>query len=313
MAKVKLDDVIEARSMCEEDFFRRKNVVAVAVGYRVVGGQETDELCVRAYVVKKKNPSELPDAEKLPPSVPTSKQVQVPVDVEEMAPPWAWALYQRVRPAMGGYSVAHFRVTAGTIATAVRDSQYRGLFHILSNNHVLANSNFANLGDAILQPAPFDGGVYPRDMIAQLCRFVPLQFGVGSSNRVDAAIACTELYNVDRRVYWIGEPKAVRKRSGINLGEEVQKTGRTTNYTQGKITGLYATVNVNYDSGRLARFQNQIITTAMSAGGDSGSLVLDLEGNALGLLFAGSSTDTIINHIEDVQNELSIKVAEKMV
>jgi hypothetical protein len=48
----------------------------------------------------------------------------------------------------------------------------------------------------------------------------------------------------------------------------------------------------------------------MSAGGDSGSLVLDVDDNAVGLLFAGSSAVTIINNIQFVQALLGVRLAE---
>lgn len=49
----------------------------------------------------------------------------------------------------------------------------------------------------------------------------------------------------------------------------------------------------------------------MSAGGDSGSLVTDRDEGAVGLLFAGSSTHTIVNNIKYVQSLLRIRVTEK--
>jgi hypothetical protein len=83
----------------------------------------------------------------------------------------------------------------------------------------------------------------------------------------------------------------------------VQKSGRTTCHTtEGIITGIDATVGpVSYGPGRYAYFRDQIIISkeGFSAGGDSGSLVLDNEGYAVGKLFAGSETEniTIANHI----------------
>src|SRR6185503_16827317 len=47
----------------------------------------------------------------------------------------------RRRPAPMGFSVGHPLITAGTIGARVRDAT--GRFYILSNNHVLANSNGA--------------------------------------------------------------------------------------------------------------------------------------------------------------------------
>ena len=88
----------------------------------------------------------------------------------------------------------------------------------------------------------------------------------------------------------------------------MQKTGRTTNFTTGTVTNINATVNVNYGGGNVARMARQIVTTHMSAGGDSGSLLCDMKRNAVGLLFAGSATRTIHNHIAYVERMLRIRV-----
>lgn len=313
MADITFADAVDARNLCQDDFLRRTNVVAVGVGYRVKGGVETKEFCVKAYVSTKRPLEALPVALRLPRTVRTSKGREVRVDVDEMEPPVAQSLRQRVRPAEGGYSIGHYRITAGTVAIGVRDVDGGRLFHFLSNNHILANSNASCLGDPILQPAPADGGLLGRDEVAELCRFVPMHFGAGPWNFVDAAVACSRFENVDRRVHFIGEPTAVRNKNGLHVGETLQKTGRTTDYTQGRIVALYTTVNVGYGEGRVARFYDQIVASSMSDGGDSGSLVLDLDGNALGLLFAGSSNSTIINHIQLVEQSLHIKVAERVV
>ena len=63
---------------------------------------------------------------------------------------------ERQRPVPLGYSVGHPAITAGTIGARVRDAL--GRVYILSNNHVLANSNGASIGDPAYQPGPFDGG-----------------------------------------------------------------------------------------------------------------------------------------------------------
>ncbi|NOG48388.1 MAG: hypothetical protein HND48_02260 [Chloroflexi bacterium] len=47
---------------------------------------------------------------------------------------------------------------------------------LLSNNHVFANSNDAQVGDSILQPGPADGGQNPGDAVATLERYVPLRY-----------------------------------------------------------------------------------------------------------------------------------------
>ncbi|WP_242475815.1 hypothetical protein [Bacillus cereus group sp. N6] len=90
------------------------------------------------------------------------------------------------------------------------------------------------------------------------------------------------------------------------------KVGRTTNHTHGVITAVNATVDVNYGSGRIARFRDQIIITNLSSSGDSGSLITTNDGIAVGLLFASLSSVTIANHIEHVRSLLGIEVAESI-
>ena len=82
----------------------------------------------------------------------------------------------RARPAPTGYSVGHRDITAGTIGGVVVKGS--GETFILSNNHVLANSNDASIGDPILQPGPFDGGTDPSDQIGMLADFEPIDFSV---------------------------------------------------------------------------------------------------------------------------------------
>lgn len=224
-------------------------------------------------------------------------------------------LRQRLRPVKGGFSVGHHAVTAGTIATACYDwNSFPGMpqqYYILSNNHVLANSNNASIGDPILQPGVFDGGSYPQDMIGRLSRFIPIQFMTTTTaplNYVDAAIAEVPFHLADREIYWIGYVKDLYEAPGLD--EILQKTGRTTNFTTGRVISVNATIDVNYGGGRIARFARQILTTNMSAGGDSGSLVTDLRERAVGLLFAGSNTVTVLNNIYYVQRLLGIRLHE---
>ncbi len=308
----------------QDAFLARNNVVGVGVGNKIREEKDTGEPCLTVFVSQKLDPALLRTDDVIPTmvgryktdveeigeifaGVNTTEELDVTQDEEEEI--GIHALRLRRRPAEGGYSVGHYRITAGTIATAVYDARpFPGnpaRYYILSNNHVLANSNSARIGDPILQPGPYDGGRYPRDLIARLYRFVPIRFG-GPINYVDAAIAVGEFHDLDREIYWIGYVKGVRFLT--RPGDIVQKTGRTTSYTTGRVTNVNATVNVNYGGGRVARMVRQIVTTNMSAGGDSGSLLCDMNENAVGLLFAGSSQRTIHNHILYVQSLLAIRV-----
>ncbi len=316
--------IADTQEVEQDALLAKNNVVGVGVGNKIKDEKDTGIPCLTVFVSQKLDPALLRTEDVIPATVGKYK-----TDVEDIGEIFAGmnsteevgvtqekeeeigieALRGRRRPAEGGYSVGHYRITAGTIATAAYDARpFPGIprtYYILSNNHVLANSNNARIGDPILQPGRYDGGRYPRDLIARLYRFVTIRFG-GLPNYVDAAIAAGQFHDLDREIYWIGYVKGVRFLT--RPGDIVQKTGRTTNYTTGRVTHVNATVNVNYGRGRVARMVRQIVTTNMSAGGDSGSLLCDMNENAVGLLFAGSSRATIHNHILYVQALLGIRV-----
>src|SRR3546814_20460298 len=96
------------------------------------------------------------------------------------------ALFRSERLARSGISIGHAAITAGTLGGLVRDRE-TGAVAILSNNHVLANSNQGTAGDAILQPGPADGGTDPGDRIATLARFVEIDFTADGENQIGRA------------------------------------------------------------------------------------------------------------------------------
>lgn len=225
----------------------------------------------------------------------------------------------RIRPAPGGVSVGHFAITAGTIGclsvgrTAPRNSRLLAL----SNNHVFANTNAGVFGDSILQPGPYDGGTSPADRIATLERFVPINFAAGAVNFVDCATGWCTPSLVRRELVFLsgGQPQFFRIGSvpiAPALGMAVGKSGRTTQLTSGRITGIGATVNVNYGGGRVAQFRDQISIQAgsgnFSAGGDSGSSIWtsDSARRPVGLLFAGGGAVTFANRMDRVVAALDI-------
>jgi hypothetical protein len=206
-------------------------------------------------------------------------------------------LMARVRPLQIGYSVGHFKITAGTIGGFVSSqvAGEQGVF-ILSNNHVLADENQAQPGDAILQPGAADNGQDPADVVASLTRFVPLT--VTGKNSTDVAVALVAAgIGVDAQtLQGLGALAGVRV-TPLESGEPVWKVGRTTGLTQGTVSATELDdLTVQYDIGDLV-FDNQIeISPAVagqpfSMGGDSGSLIVDAQRNAVALLFAGNDVD----------------------
>jgi hypothetical protein len=224
----------------------------------------------------------------------------------------------RVRPAPGGVSIGHPRVTAGTLGclSVGRSSPRNARLLLLSNNHVIANVNNAAAGDCISQPGRVDGGTCPADQIAVLERYVPLLFS-GATNFVDCATGWCWPDRVRRELIHL--PAGVQEYFRIGgqpvmpqLGWTVGKSGRTTQVTIGRITSLTWSGWVNYN-GRQAFFRNQFIVeglggAAFSAGGDSGSCVWtwDPARTPVGLLFAGAGAFTLCNPMPWVVSALDI-------
>lgn len=298
-----------------------------AVGKKVSEKKDTGQLAIVVFVNKKLALRRLPMANRIP-KVLRLPSEHAPDGVLEFLTDVREARFSSLeytakeRPAPSGISVGHMNITAGTLGGLVRDKE-TGNVVILSNNHVLADSNEAAVDDPILQPGPADNGVFPDDQIGQLTRFVPIDFGEEADNRVDGAIA-TPVNAKD--VLWstkdIGPetPKEARILTEDDLGLYVHKTGRTTEHTQGFIQALFATVQIKYDLFLKATFVDQIIISQspseedFSNGGDSGSLVYDSNNKAVGLLFGGSEgsaeepATTIVNPINFVLSQLNIEL-----
>jgi len=313
---------------------RRANVIGLALGIKWTGGQPTGEPAVLVLVTHKADPQTIRPRDRVPTVVDGVK-----TDVLAVGRPMAGAvtsgspdqtLTRRIRPVKGGYSVGHKDITAGTVATAVYDmlpgstisppGSGTGVpqhYYILSNNHILANGNAAAIGDAILQPGPYDGGTLPDDQIATLSRFVPIAFAPDvpveqHNNIVDAAVAMTSIADVDRELHWVGRVRGWRPKANVNVGTVVQKVGRSSGFTTGMITAVNATIDIGYGGNKMARLQDQILTTPMSSPGDSGSLVATMDGVAVGLLCAGSPASMVANQIENVRSQLWVEVAEQV-
>ena len=217
------------------------------------------------------------------------------------------------RPVPIGVSSGVVGFATGTLGARVTDGTK---IFALSNNHVFAASNNANIGDAILQPGAGDGGSDPADRIGTLYAFQPINFTAGSTNTMDAAIALSSAANVGTSTPpdGYGTPSAIT--AAAYIGQPVQKYGRTTGLQSGVVAGLDVAVDVCYlpllnFCLQEARFVNQISITpgAFSGPGDSGSLIVSQDGNQpVALLFAGGDGLTIGTPIDVVLQRFGVTI-----
>ncbi|MGA7525245.1 MAG: hypothetical protein WBW84_22540 [Acidobacteriaceae bacterium] len=232
----------------------------------------------------------------------------------------------------------------GTLGALVQDSEKND--YILSNNHVLAESDQGHVGDTIDQPGLIDGACTPLNRpgstlhpIGSLSSFVPL---ASQQTNVDAALAAVAPGAVDPRGSILGlgapqegqtigaaPPMAGRGEtlSAANLGMDVAKSGRTTGLTCSSIDAVALTVKVDYykDCAETEPYTTKTFTNQIGIGGahftdsgDSGALVLDASNSeAIGLYFAGGTDGdghglSVANPIGDVLSELGSQVGSSL-
>jgi len=225
------------------------------------------------------------------------------------------------RPVPTGVSTGNERgYSAGTIACRVTDGKY---VYALSTNHVYALGNKAPVGSKILQPGlvDTDGEFYDENVIAELYDYSLIVFSDSpdTQNQIDAAIArCAE----GAKSMGVASPEegyGVPSRDTVEaeLGMDVQKYGRSTSLTHGRIAGVNGIIEVRYHAG-IARFVNQVLVESKEpekrfvAQGDSGALLVtdDEEANPVGLLFAGNAEGNIAfaNPIDRVLERFEVEI-----
>jgi hypothetical protein len=201
-----------------------------------------------------------------------------------------------------------------------------GTQYLLSNTHILARSDVAQLGDEIIQPGLIDTSTCTPTgarTVATLSAFYNLE--TGALPKIDAAIAQVVPGDVDSggNILYLGDtvdgsgvpvPAAPRAGAGIpaTLGMGVAKSGRSTGLTCSTVLAVAVNVNaVQYQKGCgtgsmfTVNYANQVDIDggSFSAEGDSGSLIVSQSSaDPVALLFAGSDTDTVGNPVADVLN-----------
>ncbi|WP_120009315.1 DNA/RNA non-specific endonuclease [Teichococcus vastitatis] len=288
------------------EYLRRPNVTSIGIGHKVKGGRDTGQLAIQFTVGRKLEPQRL-EAEGLPP-LPSNiviEGLEIPTDVLERRFRPSWELVepeqltkdlrkQRLDPVRPGCSIAHERETAGTLGAIVYDL-HDGAALGLSNWHVLQGPN-GSIGDAVLQPGPFDDNRTERNRVGSL-----LRSHLGAAG--DCAVVRLEERGAASEIIGLGvTPRRVARAA---LGDAVVKSGRTTGITHGRVTRIEVMVRLDYGGSvglrEIGGFEigpdksRPTPEGEISRGGDSGAawMASDAQGRAtdimLGLHFAGES------------------------
>jgi hypothetical protein len=210
---------------------------------------------------------------------------------------------------------------AGTLGSLV---QRNGTYYILSNNHVLARSDSASIGDAITQPGLIDANCSTTGTttVGNLTQYVNLET---PGTNVDAALAQIVSGTVDTTGNILslgatatgGAPDAGPPHAGsgisASIGQLVAKSGRSSSLTCSSVDAIEIQTSVSYQKGcnTGANFsvtytgQVSVSGGSFSAAGDSGSLIVDQNtADPVALLYGSSDTDAVGNPVGDVLSAL---------
>jgi hypothetical protein len=302
----------EAKRRFEQDLFRRPGVHTVGIGFKRRGGKDTDEIAVVVFVSRKRPPSEVGE-QLIPPrlvyfSPRDGDEVVVPTDVREVSPPTRLAhvsddLTARVRPVPGGYSVGYWGTSAGTLGGWVWDDVIDRIV-LLSNEHVIGSG----AGTQVVQPGVADGGSAPGDAFAQTLKTAPTY---------DASVALAS-NPADVATWIVGSGNAVLELADPVLGMLVEKTGRTTKHTLGRISVIDSTFIPPGGVAGDTFVEPDPAGFNFVQGGDSGSLLLERVHpqerswkRVVGLIWGGGNTEdgvgAWVHPIKPVFNELDLE------
>lgn len=335
--------------------FADPNVQGMAYGRREAHGERTDEPALVVYVARKTPARFLPPSRLIPRRWYLGGDC-LEIDVVETGHFYPFAFTARERPVPCGISIGNANeMSAGTLGCYVIDNT-DGSTCLLSNNHVIARVNAAALGEDIIQQGAFDGGSSPADDIATLKRFIMMNAtgnlvdaGIAEINNINDIVdqmkdnlmpiatvdhpavgllfagSCNRtlmnpidtVLNLLNISFTSAAAGGAQPTVPAEIGMNVEKVGRTTEYTTSTITEIDVTASVDYDPGPgtlLFTFDNQIATMWMSDPGDSGSLVCrGGDGSAIDNCGCGSQSAAAVALNRDVRTEgrLATEIRDK--
>jgi hypothetical protein len=287
------------------------NVVGSGVAPRVTQGKHEEEIALKVYVTRKLPRTLLPQEQLVPETVELPGiDGLIPTDVEAIGIQQLQSLSARVRPLQPAYSIGLPGVETGTLGCVVAERSDPLTPLLLSNSHVLAQSGLARQGARIVQPGPEDGGA-ESDQIGALHKSVVFDFAPGFNNLCDAALAIPDdRSNVLAEIPLVGMPKPGAP--PVAPGTLVQKSGRTTGHTTGVIKDVNYRTLMSYPrpggGWGTVGFRDQVLCERYSDGGDSGALVCDMEGRAVGLHWCGSRSTSVFSPIRFVFELLDVQL-----
>ena len=187
----------------------------------------------------------------------------------------------------------------------------------ISNNHVFGRLNSALVGELILQPGRSDVSCAQtaNDEVARVADVHQIVFSTSYDNLMDAAMVSTTTNLIGNSTPTDGYGVPSSTTASAYIGMTVQKYGRSSRLTKGKVSAINVIIGVNYWCGS-ARFVGQIAiqpahkNTEFAIGGDSGSLVVTDNSSTqpVALLFGKSGTTVFATPVQTVLTRFNVTV-----
>jgi len=269
-----------------------ENVVGLCVARKLKDGRRLRGVSLQVLVREKRR---LPRSDRYcVPRTVDGRAIGIPdpfdTDVRAVG---AWrpeVLVSDARPVLPGFNVGGERVGSGTLTCVVRSRSDRKLLG-LSCGHVIARSGLAAPGEPVMAPS-YENAVanelLPMTPVGRLAAVLPIGFEeTDAARNVDAAtFEPTAGKALDSQIAVLGK-RPTGLRSSVTLGLLVQKVGYATEHTVGVVQALDVTACLQYPkpdgSSGDALFADLIGISSFTQPGDSGALVLDDSGAAVGL------------------------------
>lgn len=275
-------------------WWNQRNIVGLCLARKLPGVKEPLALQV---LVRRKIARGLPERLVVPRELDGQAagiRGKVLTDVREVGRGRLDVLVSADVPTQAGFNIGGALSGSGTLTCAIRPRSGKGTLG-LSCGHVIARFGQAKPGDQVLLPSNekavslgLPGGI----PLGKLVTVLPIGFDdADAATNVDAAtFRPTRAGDLDATLAILGvRPRSVR--TDIPIGLQVRKVGYATELTYGAVQALHVVAVLPYPrpEGTLAGavFADQIGVSRFTQPGDSGALVLDDAGAAVGMHFGG--------------------------
>jgi hypothetical protein len=264
----------------EGRLLRQRGVVGVGIGNKVVGGEVTDESCIRVYV-RKKLPEDVLKEHSIPARIKGIPTDVIELNLRTMAGTMTTTTSTLCRPLAGGCSLGSLLYDeVGTLGLVVRSEIDEDSLFGLTCYHVMCPTDHFIEGDPISQPGLGDGG--------------------DSSSLMGEAYDCALRDHIDVGLVRLTAASEVGKlsdgtivsRIGSKLRGTVTKLGKTSGSTVGQIVDSNLTFIVQYDFGLRYEHHHLLLVRSQTdepfmRPGDSGAALLNEDSELVGLMIGG--------------------------